>query len=112
MMSYDRLIELAFGISFLVNFFIGMLLFDSLSGTRKRDRDLNSPKYLASLLLGFLGGILAETGLTSLLELGDQGQLSWVWPGLLLEVAIGTTIIFVLLYFLLLGARTKDTATA
>ena len=104
----DRLVELVFGISFVVNFLIGILAFAYLTGIKEKTQEYNSPKYLASLLIGFLGGILGETFLTSLSEFSEQGQLSWFWPGVVFEVAIGTLVIFAILYFLLIGARSTD----
>jgi hypothetical protein len=56
MISYDRLVALVFAVFFAATFFVGIILFDSLSGRKKKTRELNSPQYLASLLLGFLGG--------------------------------------------------------
>lgn len=112
MISYDRLFELVFGVSFLVNFLIGIMVFDFLTGSKEKVRDLNSPKYLASLLIGFLGGILAETFLTSLSGFKELDQMSWFWPGLFIEVATGTAIIFTILYFLLLGSRNKGAASS
>jgi H+/Cl- antiporter ClcA len=77
-------------------------------GRKKKNRELNSPKYLASLLLGFLGGIVGESIVTSLSEFNEQGFLSWFWPGIFLEVIIGTIIIGGILYFLFQGAMKRD----
>jgi H+/Cl- antiporter ClcA len=108
MISYDRLVELVFVVSFIINFFVGIVIFDSWSGRKEKSRDFNSPKYLASLLLGFLGGILGESFLTSLSEFNGPGQVSWLWTGIILEIAAGTIIIGTILYFLLQEALNKD----
>jgi H+/Cl- antiporter ClcA len=108
MISYDRLVELVFAVSFTVNFFVGIILFDSWSGAKEKIRDLNSPKYLASLLMGFLGGIIGESIVPFLSEFNEQGLLSWFWPEIFLEVVIGTVIIGVILYFLFQGVTNGD----
>lgn len=61
MISYDRLVELVFAVSFMVNFFMGIIIFDSLSEIKEKIRDFNSPKYLHPFSWVFLAGSLSES---------------------------------------------------
>jgi H+/Cl- antiporter ClcA len=109
MVSYDRLVEIAFGASFIANFLVSLAVFGYLARTKtKKTRDINSPIYLAGLMLGFLGGILGDTLVALLAEYREQAALSWFWPWIFIEILAGTAIIAVILYFLLRGRLEEE----
>ena len=105
MLSYEVLIEISFGISFVANLIISLVVFGRLTSDKKPViRDLNSPGYLGALLLGFLGGILSDTFLAAFSDIRVQGSLSWFWPWIALEFLLGSAIIGIILYFLFRGS--------
>ena len=104
-MIYDRILEIVFSLSFAAGFIAAILLFGQLADTVEQKKGFNSPKYLGALLLGFLAGVIAEAVLSFLSETGSTSGLSWFWPLLGMEIAIGTIVISAILYFLFKGAR-------
>ena len=104
-MINERLFEIVFGLSFVTTFIVVVMLFSYIGAVRPKTRDLNSPKYLGALLLGFLSGIAAETALSLFSEVSEANGLSWFWPYLAVELAAGTLIVAAIFFFLLKGTQ-------
>ena len=104
----DSLFETAFGLSFLAGVCTGLVLFTIFSPhTKMKIRDYNSPRYLASLLLGFLGGVIAES-VISLLSGPDIFDPTTFWLFFGIELPAGIIIIAVILLYLLRAAHRDE----
>jgi len=111
-MIYDRILEIAFSLSFVASFIAAIFLFGQLADSAEQKTGFNSPRYLGALLLGFLAGVLADAVLSFLSESGGAAGLSWFWPFLGVEIAVGTTIISAILYFLFKGSQERQDPAA
>jgi len=104
----ESLFETAFGLSFLAGVGTGLILFTALfPHANKKIRDYNSPRYLASLLLGFLGGVIAES-VISLLFGPDIFDPMTFWLFFGIELPAGVIVIAIILLYLLRAAHRDE----
>jgi len=101
MADYEFWISMVFGISFVINFLVGITAIGRLTrGPRPAARDYNSPRFIGGLLLGFFGGVMANVFLTLFFEGPAPGNIpAYGWMAWAVVVLAGG-IIITILYFM------------
>ena len=103
MADYEFWISMVFGISFVLNFFVGLTIIGRLtrsSGSKEKETDYNSPRFIGGLLLGFFGGVMANVFLTIFFEWSSGGSASaYGWESFLV-IGFASSLITAILYFM------------
>ena len=100
MPDYEFWISVVFGVSFVINFLVGIMAIGRLTSVpgSAAARDYNSPRFIGGLLLGFFGGVMANVFLTLLLEGINPGIITGygleAWAVILLAGCVITTILY------------------